>query len=88
MRLEPLDRTWKFALYIALRAVNIVSEDVKPCSIALGLNGHGFLRLWRDRVTQVRPVPERIDQTSTKDGARRIGAEGAKRAWSVASMSR
>ena len=51
MRLESLDCTWKLAFYIAFGALNIVSEDVKPCPIALRLNSHCFLRLWSHRVT-------------------------------------
>ena len=42
MRLESLCCTWKFAFHIAFGALNIVSEDVESCPIALRLNSHCF----------------------------------------------
>jgi hypothetical protein len=42
MRLEPLGCARKLALHIAFGALNIVSEDVKSCPIALRLNCHCF----------------------------------------------
>ena len=58
MRLEPLGRTWKLAFHIAFGALNIVSEDVESCPIALRLNSHCFLRLWSHRVTHAHLSPE------------------------------
>ena len=42
MRLESLCCTWKLAFHIAFGALNIVSEDVESCPIALRLNSHCF----------------------------------------------
>ena len=42
VRLESLCCTWKLTFHIALGALNIVSEDVEPCPIALCLNSHCF----------------------------------------------
>ena len=42
MRLESLGRARKFAFHIAFGALNIVSEDVESCPIALRLNSHCF----------------------------------------------
>ena len=42
MRLESLGRARKLAFHIAFGALNIVSEDVKSCPIALRLNCHCF----------------------------------------------
>ena len=42
MRLESLGCARKLAFHIAFGALNIVSEDVKSCPIALRLNCHCF----------------------------------------------
>ena len=42
MRLESLGCAWQLAFHIAFGALNIVSEDVKSCPIALRLNCHCF----------------------------------------------
>ena len=42
MGLKSLGGTWQLAFHIAFGALNIVSQDVKPCPIALRLNSHCF----------------------------------------------
>ena len=58
MRFESIACARKLSLDIALRSVNVVSENMKFGSIALCLNGHRFLRLWSHRVTHAQVMPK------------------------------
>jgi hypothetical protein len=45
MRLQSLGCAWMPELHVSLRAVDVVSQDVKLCPIPLCLDSHSLLRL-------------------------------------------